>query len=329
MKTFDYTRAADDKAAVSSAQAQGARYLGGGTNLVDLMKHEIERPDALVDVSRLPHEAIEQMDDGLRIGAAVTNSALAGDPLIREHYPLLSTALLSGATMQLRNRATTGGNFLQRTRCQYFYDTQRACNKREPGTGCDAIGGLNRFHAILGASEQCIAVHPSDMAVAMVTLGAHVETMMAEGGGRTLPVDALHRLPGDTPHIDHQLRHGELITHVLLPKAAKHQLYRKVRDRSSYAFAVVSIGIAFDLEEGHFMNIRIGLGGVAHKPWRAARAEEVLEGKAPSPELFAEAADAELAEAKGYGHNDFKIPLMRRLIIASLGEMTAKQELAA
>ncbi|MCO6391172.1 xanthine dehydrogenase family protein subunit M [Aliihoeflea aestuarii] len=329
MKPFNYSRAADDKAAVTSARGQGARYLGGGTNLIDLMKHEIEQPDALVDVSRLPHEAIEETGDGVRIGAAVTNSALAGDPIIRERYPLLSTALLSGATMQLRNRATTGGNFLQRTRCQYFYDTQRACNKREPGSGCDAVGGLNRFHAILGASEQCIAVHPSDMAVAMVALGAHVETALGEGSGRTLPADALHRLPGDTPHIDHQLRHGELITHVVLPKAAEHQLYRKVRDRSSYAFAVVSIGVAFDLLEGNFMNVRIALGGVAHKPWRAARAEEILEGKAPSPELFAKAADAELAEARGYGHNDFKIPLMRRLIIASFGEMTAKQENAA
>lgn len=329
MKPFEYSRVSDDKAAVAAAQAANAKFLGGGTNLVDLMKLEIEQPDMLVDVSRLPHEEIEQTEEGLRIGAAVTNSALAADPVVRKSYPLLSTALLSGATMQLRNRATTGGNFLQRTRCQYFYDTQRACNKREPGSGCDAIGGLNRFHAILGASENCIAVHPSDMAVAMVALGADIETMLPEGGGRTLPADGLHRLPGTTPHIDHQLRQGELITHVVLPKGAKHQLYRKVRDRSSYAFAVVSIGIAFDLLEGHFMNIRVGLGGVAHKPWRAARAEEVLEGKAPSPELFAKAADAELAEAKGQGDNDFKIPLMRRLIIASLTEMTTGQETPA
>ncbi|MCO6386827.1 xanthine dehydrogenase family protein subunit M [Aliihoeflea sp. 40Bstr573] len=329
MRPFSYSRVADDKAAVAAAGAQNAKFLGGGTNLVDLMKHEIERPETLVDVSRLPHEEIEQTESGLRIGAAVTNSALAADAVVREKYPLLSTALLSGATQQLRNRATTGGNFLQRTRCQYFYDTQRACNKREPGSGCDAIGGLNRFHAILGASENCIAVHPSDMAVAMVALGADAETVLPQGGVRTIPADALHRLPGDTPHIDHQLAQGELITHVVLHKAPQYQMYRKVRDRSSYAFAVVSIGIAFDLLEGHFMKIRIAFGGVAHKPWRAARAEEVLEGKAPSRALFEEAADAELAEAKGQGDNDFKIPLMRRLIVASLTEMTSAQEKAA
>lgn len=323
MRPFSYTRAEDDKAALVAA-AGGARYLGGGTNLVDLMKHEIDAPEALVDVSRLPHGEIEETAEGLRVGAAVTNTALASDPLVREKYPMLSKALLSGATVQLRNRATTGGNLLQRTRCQYFYDTTRACNKRAPGSGCDALGGLNRFHAILGASEDCIAVHPSDMAVAMVALGAEIETMLPEGKQRTLPVEALHRLPGNTPHVETQLRPGELITHVVLPKSRGHQHYRKVRDRSSYAFAVASIGVAFDLLEGHFFNIRIALGGVAHKPWRAARAEAMLEGEAPQAALHGEAARAELAEARGRGHNDFKIALVERLMVGVLSEMTAE-----
>jgi xanthine dehydrogenase YagS FAD-binding subunit len=323
MKPFAYERA-------TRAEAIAAvRYLGGGTNLLDLMKLEIETPERLVDVSRLDG-AIAETGEGVRIDAAVTNSALASDMLIRERYPLLSTALLSGATQQLRNKATTGGNFLQRTRCQYFYDTARACNKREPGTGCDALEGLHRFHAMLGASEHCIAVHPSDMAVAMAALDATVVTVKPGGKGREIPASELHRLPGDTPHVDHVLEEGELITHVLLPKSPPaHQLYRKVRDRASYAFAVLSIAVAFDLKDGAFANVRIALGGVAHKPWRATKAEAVLDGQTPSPALFARAADAELADARGHGHNDFKIPLARRLIVAALRDLTDSREQAA
>lgn len=324
MKPFSYARA-------SNAEAQrNARYLGGGTNLLDLMKLEIERPDRLVDVSRLA-QTIEDVEGGLKIGAAVTNSALAADTRVRQRYPLLSRALLSGATQQLRNKATTGGNFLQRTRCHYFYDTARACNKREPQSGCDALEGLNRQHAILGTSEHCIATHPSDMAVAMAALDARIITTRAGGTGREIAARDLHRLPGDTPHIDHVLEPGELITHVVLPaNPPAYQAYRKVRDRASYAFALVSAAVAFDLEGGRFKSVRIALGGVAHKPWRAAKAEAVLEGKALSSTLFAEAADAELADARGHGQSKFKVPLTRRLIIAVLRDMTAKAtEMAA
>ncbi len=324
MKPFSYARA-------TGAEAQrNVRYLGGGTNLLDLMKLEIERPDRLVDVSRLD-QTIEDVEGGLKIGAAVTNSMLAADPRIRQRYPLLSTALLSGATQQLRNKATTGGNFLQRTRCHYFYDTARDCNKREPGSGCDALEGLNRQHAILGTSEHCIATHPSDMAVAMAALDAMIVTVRAGAQGREIAARDLHRLPGDTPQIDHVLEPGELITHVMLPaNPPALQTYRKVRDRASYAFALVSVAIAFELDEGRFKNVRLALGGVAHKPWRAEKAEALLEGKAPSPTLFAEAADAELVDARGHGQSKFKVPLTKRLIIAVLRDMTAGQtEMAA
>ncbi|VVT26662.1 xanthine dehydrogenase family protein subunit M [Rhizobium sp. EC-SD404] len=316
MTPFTFERA--DKAAASA----GARYLGGGTNLIDLMKLEIERPEHLVDVSRLPGD-ISETDGAVVVGASVTNAALSADPLIRERYPLLSTALLSGATQQLRNKATTGGNFLQRTRCHYFYDTARACNKREPGSGCDALEGHNRFHAILGASEHCIAVHPSDMAVAMAALDAEVRTKTADGEGRTIPVSDLLRLPGDTPERDHVLDDGELIVEVRLPaNPPARQLYRKVRDRASYAFAVVSVAVALDVENGVLKNVRIALGGVAHKPWRAKKAERVLEGAAVDASIFAQAADAELQDAVGRGDNDFKIPLVRRLIVATLRDLT-------
>ena len=316
MKPFRYERA---ETAKPDARA---RYLGGGTNLVDLMKLGIETPDRLVDVSRLD-ASIAEADGGLRIGAAATNAAVAAHPQVRSRYPLLAEALLSGATQQLRNRATTGGNFLQRTRCQYFQDRGRACNKREPGSGCDALEGLNRFHAILGASRHCIAVHPSDMAVAMAALDAQVATMTPGGGGREIAAAELHRLPGDEPQRDTVLEPGELITHVILPAGAPAlQSYRKVRDRASYAFAVLSIGVALDLADGRMANVRIALGGVAHKPWRAEKAEAVLEGAAPSADVFAKAADAELADAKGYGHNDFKVPLARRLIVAALRDLT-------
>jgi xanthine dehydrogenase YagS FAD-binding subunit len=262
-------------------------------------------------------DEIEQSEKGVRIGAAVAAGTIAGDPLIGRKYRLLhETALQSHA------HATLADDFLERTHCKYFHDRRAACNKREPDTGCDAIDGFNRFHAILGASDECIAVSPSQMAVALVALGAQVETSLPNGGGRILPADAVHRLPGRTPQIDHQLRPGERITHFVLPRAAQYQTYRRVTDPASDDVTAVSVAIAFDLEMDHFMNIRIGLGGVAHKPWRAARAEEVLEGKAPSLDLFAQAADAELAEAKSFGHNEFKIPLARKLLLAGLGQMT-------
>jgi xanthine dehydrogenase YagS FAD-binding subunit len=243
--------------------------------------------------------------------------------LIRRDYPVLSSALLSGATQQLRNKATTGGNLLQRTRCQYFYDTARACNKREPGSGCDALDGLNRFHAILGASENCIAVHPSDMAVAMAALGAVVVTRKRDGTEGRIPVTELHRLPGDRPDLDHVLDEGELIVAVELPASPPRlQSYRKVRDRSSYAFAVLSAAIALDLEDGHMRNLRIALGGVAHKPWRATKAEAMLEGKMPEAALFMEALEQEMADAEGHGHNNFKKILAPRVVVAMLRELT-------
>lgn len=315
MKPFDYhaSTAADD------AVRHAGRFLGGGTNLVDLMKLEIEQPDALVDVSRLPAGMSRGDRGGWVVDAAVTNAALSADPGIRAAYPLLSTALLSGATQQLRNRATTGGNFLQRTRCQYFYDRARACNKRAPGSGCDALEGLNRFHAILGASEHCIAVHPSDMAVAMAALDAEVETLRPDMSSRRIAATELHRLPGDQPERDHVLDEGELIVRVHLPAdPPSRQVYRKVRDRSSYAFAVVSLAAAVDMKDGRLSRVQLALGGVAHKPWRAKKAEAMLTGEAPSAALFRRAADAELAEARGRGHNDFKIDLVRRLIVATL-----------
>lgn len=320
MKPFEYSRleSSHDLSAVSNG-----KYLGGGTNLIDLMKHQIETPDVLIDVTRAGMDTIEERDDAIVIGSQVSNTNLAAHPLIRKQYGVLSTALLSGATQQLRNKATTGGNFLQRTRCQYFYDTKRACNKREPGSGCDAMNGLNRFHAILGESEHCIAVHPSDMAVAMVTLDAVVHTRKPDGSERRIAASDLHRLPGERPDIDHVLEPGELIVAVELPGTPpKLQAYRKVRDRSSYAFAVVSSAVVLDLEDGEMRNVRIGLGGVAHKPWRASRAEAALEGKAPDAALFMQAMDQEMADATGHGHNDFKITLVPRVVVSMLKELT-------
>lgn len=324
MKPFDYHRLANEQAL---DDIRPARFLAGGTNLIDLMKHEIETPDALVDVSRAGMDTITETGSGLVVGSQVSNTDLASHPAVRRYYPALSSALLSGATQQLRNKATTGGNFLQRTRCQYFYDTTRACNKRAPGSGCDALGGLNRHHAILGASEQCIAVHPSDMAVAMAALDAMVHTRKAGGETRVIPAAQLHRLPGDRPDIDHVLDAGELITSVELPaNPPRLQAYRKVRERSSYAFALVSAAVALDVENGTMRNVRIALGGVAHKPWRASRAEAMLDGRTGSADLFARAMEAELADAKGRGHNDFKIRLAARTVAAVLRELTEATE---
>jgi xanthine dehydrogenase YagS FAD-binding subunit len=320
MKPFDYQRLETPE---HLGHVDAGRFLGGGTNLIDLMKHQIETPDVLVDVTRAGMDRIEERGDAVLIGSQVSNTDLASHPLIRRDYPVLSSALLSGATQQLRNKATTGGNLLQRTRCQYFYDTARACNEREPGSGCDALDGLNRFHAILGASEHCIAVHPSDMAVAMAALGAVVVTRKRDGTEGRIPVTELHRLPGDRPDLDHVLDEGELIVAVELPASPPRlQSYRKVRDRSSYAFAVVSAAIALDLEDGHMRNLRIALGGVAHKPWRATKAEAMLEGKVPEAALFMKALEQEMADAEGHGHNDFKKILAPRVVVAMLRELT-------
>ncbi|MAQ15571.1 MAG: xanthine dehydrogenase [Sandaracinus sp.] len=319
MRPFEYVRAAT----VEDAVTGGDRFIAGGTNLVDLMKHGIERPERLVDVTRLELASIEEADGGgLRIGSQVTNSALANDARVRERYPVLSKALLSGATQQLRNKASTGGNFLQRTRCYYFYDTARRCNKREPGSGCDALDGFNRIHAILGASEHCIATHPSDMAVAMVALDAELLTRKSDGSTRRVKAEALHQLPGDTPHHEHVLEPGELITHVdlpPLPDGARH-VYRKARDRASYAFALVSVAVVLVTDGDAITEARVALGGVAPKPWRAHRAEAALKGARVDRDVFRRAAEAELEDARGHGDNDFKIPLATRLIASALAE---------
>ncbi|MBB4003349.1 FAD binding domain-containing protein [Aurantimonas endophytica] len=326
MKSFEYSRAADVSDAVRLSGTTMGRFIAGGTNLLDLMKLEVETPDGLIDISRLPLKDITVEDDGrLRIGALVANSDLAADERVRRDYPVLSRALLAGASGQLRNKATTGGNLLQRTRCYYFYDTTAPCNKREPGSGCGAIGGFNRIHAILGASDKCIATHPSDMAVAMRALGAIVETRKTDGSTSEIPIEDFHRLPGETPEIETVLEPGELITAVLLPKPVGGvQIYRKVRDRASYAFALVSVAAVIRMEGGKIAEARLAFGGLAHKPWRDPAVERALVGQAPSKELFAKAADILLTDAKGQGENDFKIPLTRRTLAAVLREATTE-----
>ena len=322
MRTFAYTRAADPAAACAAA-ATGAKFIAGGTNLLDLMKLEIEVPEKLVDISRLALAGIDEADGGLRIGALVANSDLAAHPLVRARYPVLARALLAGASGQLRNKATTGGNLLQRTRCYYFYDTAMPCNKRSPGSGCGAIGGVNRIHAVLGGSDACIATHPSDMAVAMRALGAEVETRQPDGSTRRLGIDELYRLPGDTPQIETALQPGELITHVVLPLPPPgEQAYRKVRDRASYAFALVSVAAIVAVEDGRVAAARLAFGGLAPLPWRDEAVEALLVGQAPSRALFARAADELLERATGQGHNDFKIPLARRTLVACLRQLT-------
>jgi len=324
MRAFTYERPADMANALVAIGKPGARFLAGGTNLLDLMKIEAETPQHLVDVSRLPLAAIDEADGGLRIGAMVTNSDLAADSRVRERYPLLSRALLNGASGQLRNQATTGGNLLQRTRCYYFYDPSTPCNKRAPGSGCSALQGYNRIHAILGASEACIAVHPSDMAVAMAALDAEVEVQSA-AGNRRIKIADFHRLPENKPQQDTTLNAGELITAVILPPPpAGGQVYRKVRDRASYDFALVSVAALVDVDGGRIRDARIALGGVAHKPWRALDAEKQLVGQALSDDAFAAAGAAAVKGAKGRGHNDFKIQLAARTVARALGD-AAKQ----
>jgi xanthine dehydrogenase YagS FAD-binding subunit len=327
MTPFTYTRAADLAEALRHGAPPEARYLGGGTNLVDLMRETIERPAALIDVTGLSGEIEELSGGGLRIGAGVRNTALAEHPAVRSRYPLLSRAIVAGASAQIRNMATVGGNLLQRTRCAYFYDEAGSrCNKRRPGQGCDALEGFNRNHAILGASSACVAVHPSDMAVALAALDAVVH-LAGIGGARSMALVDLHRLPGAHPEIETLLEPGELITAIELPPMAfaARSTYRKVRDRSSYAFALVSVAAALDIEDGLIRDVRIALGGVAHKPWRATRAEEVLRGGPPGQVAFAAAADAELAAARPLRDNGFKVELARRTIAAVLGELAGEQ----
>ncbi|MFJ8372388.1 FAD binding domain-containing protein [Streptomyces sp. NPDC094461] len=325
MREFGYERAFDVAGAVALLGSDPeARFLGGGTNLVDLMKAGVERPALLVDVRELP---LDQVDftpgDGLRIGATVTNSDLAAHPDVRRHYPALAQAVLAGASGQLRNMATVGGNLLQRTRCGYFTDATKACNKRSPGSGCPALGGEHHNHAILGASEHCIAIHASDMAVALAAFDAVISYQTADGPGES-PITGFYPPVGDTPHIETTLPPGALITGVTLPPApvAAHSRYRKVRERASYAFAIGSIAAALDVQDGVVRDARLALGAVASKPWRARAAERALIGGPASTEAFTAAAEAELAAAEALPENGYKVTLMRNLIVAVLTELT-------
>ncbi|MCS7475579.1 FAD binding domain-containing protein [Umezawaea endophytica] len=324
MIPFDYHRATDVAGAVATADAREAVFLAGGTNLVDRMKLGVTSPDVVVDIGGLALDGVEELPDGgLRIGATARNSDLAAHPVVLRDYPVLARALLSGASGQLRNLATTGGNLLQRTRCSYFQDVSTPCNKREPGTGCSAIGGYNRQHAVLGASEQCVATHPSDMAVAMAALDARV-VVRGPAGERVVPLVDLHRLPGDEPDRDTVLTRADLITAVDLPPLpdGTRSLYRKVRDRASFAFALVSVAVVLRVDGGVVRDVRVALGGVAHKPWRARRAEEVLLGSPAEEEVFRRAADAELAAARPLPDNGFKVPLVRNTLVSALRDLS-------
>lgn len=329
MKPFDYERPVDADAAVALVSGRPqARFLAGGTNLVDHLRLGVAAPDLLVDVSRLPMDEIETLESGgLRIGATVRNSDLAAHPVVRQRYPVLSRALLAGASGQLRNVATTGGNLLQRTRCEYFQDVTTPCNKREPGSGCSAIGGHTRSHAVLGASPECIAVHPSDMAVALAALDAEV-VVLGPAGERRLPMGEFYRLPGDAPERDTHLEHGELITAVELPAMpfATRSTYRKVRDRASYAFALVSVAAALDLADGTVRDVRIALGGVAHKPWRATVAEDALRGAPATEESFRAAATEELAAAAPQEGNEFKVPMAVNTMVSVLRQLAREED---
>jgi xanthine dehydrogenase YagS FAD-binding subunit len=325
MREFDYERAYDVTGAVALLGADpDARYLGGGTNLVDLMKSGVERPARLVDVRELPLDRVEfTRGGGLRIGATVTNSDLAAHPDVRRHYPALTQAVLAGASGQLRNMATVGGNLLQRTRCGYFTDLAKPCNKRVPGSGCPAVEGEHHNHAILGVSAHCVATHPSDMAVALSAFDAVVSYETADGSGE-LPLAEFYLPVGDTPHLETALPPGALITGVTLPAApvAARSRYRKVRERASYAFAIGSIAAALDVHDGVVREVRLAFGAVASRPWRARAAERALTGGPASAEAFAAAADAELAAARTLPHNGYKVPLMRNLVVAMLTELT-------
>jgi xanthine dehydrogenase YagS FAD-binding subunit len=322
MRPFKYVRASNaDEAARAVAANPQAKFLAGGTNILDLMKEDVERPNELVDLTRLKLSEIKAgPGGGLTIGALAKNTDPANHPTIRRNYPLLTQAIVAGASGQLRNMATNGGNLMQRTRCQYFYDTAMPCNKREPGSGCGALEGLNRIHAIFGWSEKCVATYPGDMANALYALEAVVRIREASGRERTIPVNEFHRLPGDTPERDNNLQHGELITAIELPKSpfAKNSYYLKVRDRASYAFALVAVAAALELDGGTVKQARVVLGGVAHKPWRSPEAEAALAGRPASEESFRQAAEAALKGAKPLAHNVYKVELGKRAIVRAL-----------
>lgn len=327
MRPFDYQRAEGMDHAGQLVAAENAQPIAGGTNLLDLMKLQVETPQALVDINRVGHAEIEDTDDGgLWIGTLATNTATAAHPRVRADYPVLARAILAGATQQLRNRATTGGNLCQRTRCYYFTNIDQPCNKREPGSGCGAIDGIARLHAVLGTSDQCIATYPGDMAVALSALDATVHIASADGKARTVPVRDFHRLPGDTPWNDNVLEPGELITGVSLPAPVEGtQIYRKVRERSSYAFALCSIAAIVEMDGDMITRADLAFGGLAHKPWYNPEVGEVLVGQKPGAALFDKAADVLLRDARGYGENDFKIPLARRTLAAVLAEATGAE----
>ncbi|UHS63052.1 xanthine dehydrogenase family protein subunit M [Agrobacterium vaccinii] len=324
MNIFSYHQASDAASAIALKQAgPAAKYLGGGTNLVDLMRETVEQPETLVDISHLPGTIEQRADGSLLIGAGVTNTALAAHDAIRANFPLLSRSILAGASAQIRNVATVGGNILQRTRCRYFYDNAARCNKRKPHAGCDALEGFNRYHAILGASESCVATHPSDLCVALVALDAVVH-LQGPTGTRSMPLRDLHRLPGDRPDVESELQPDELITAVEIPPLAlaRRSAYRKVRDRASYAFALISVAAALDVDDaGVVRDVRLALGGVAHKPWRALKAEAALKGQKADADSFRAAAEAELADAVGLRDNAFKVELAKRTIVAVLEEL--------
>lgn len=335
MRPFTYTRASDVEDAVHQvspaddgmiATITGTKFIAGGTNLVDLMKADVMRPRRLIDITRLPlNQVVDLPEGGLRLGALVTNANTAYDERVTKRYPMLSQAILAGASAQLRNMASNGGNLLQRTRCYYFYDVATPCNKREPGSGCGAIDGVNRIHAILGTSPQCIAVHPSDMCVALAALTAVVR-VKGPSGEREIPFNDFHRLPGDTPQIDTNLREDELITAIDLPAKGfeRHWTYLKVRDRASYAFALVSVAVGLEMQGDTIGEARLALGGVAHKPWRDFEAENMLKGKPADEQSFRTVADFVVRDAKGYGHNNFKIEMARRAIVRALSEAAGK-----
>jgi xanthine dehydrogenase YagS FAD-binding subunit len=321
MRPFIYTKTENTAQATSKVKAnKNAKYLAGGTNLLDLMKEDVERPDELVDLGLLKLTDIKETEKGVSLGALANNTETANNPLVRKNFPMLSLAILAGASGQIRNMATNGGNPNQRTRCAYFFDTAMPCNKREPGTGCSALEGQNHMHAIFGWNENCVAVHPSDMCIALVALDATVTLADASGNTRTIPFVDYHRLPGDQPEKDNNLEPGELITSIDVPNNnfAKNSYYVKVRDRSSYAFALVSIGAGLELKGNTIKKARIAMGGVAHKPWRAYEAEKFLKGKEATEANFEAAADAEMANARALEHNAFKVPLGKQAMVRAL-----------
>ena len=323
MYPFDFTAAHDSAGAIRSGSRDAAKFIAGGTNLVDLMKCDVERPAHIVDVNALPMAAIEQVPGGVRIGALARMADVAQHPIILQNFPVVSEALLASASPQIRNAASIGGNLMQRTRCPYFRElTWTPCNKRNPGSGCSAIEGENRLHAILGTSDACIATHPSDLAVSFAALDA-VITLRGTGGERQVPATEFHLLPGHTPNIEHDLKHGEMITSVFIPDAAhaKHSSYLKIRDRSAYEFALTAAAVGLHISGGSIQSARVALGGVGTKPWRGRNAEAILTGQRPSAELFRNAAEAELTKSVSYGQNGFKIELAKRTLVRALTDL--------